>query len=81
MLLLSDSFFDDIITFLQGCETHGGSISANLGGANENGQQSAEALLAASAEQPSAKDIPPRHLHTVAYEARLLLRLFIKLRE
>jgi hypothetical protein len=56
-------------------------ISADLG-ASDTTSPSAEALTAASAAKPAAvaKDAPPRHLQTVAYEARLLKKLFITLR-
>ena len=67
--------------FQNGCEVHGQDISANLGNADGT-QPSAEALTAASAAKPefNSKDAPPRHLHTVAYEARLLMKLFLTIR-
>jgi tetratricopeptide repeat protein 30 len=67
MLTVKDATFTDILSFLDAADTHGKNILTVIAGA--------------SVTTPGGKDAVDASKHNVSYEARLLKRLYLKLRE
>lgn len=67
MVTVKDSTFADILLFLDAADSHGKGILTVIAGA--------------SVTTPGDKDAVDASRHNVSYEARLLKRLYLKLRE
>lgn len=67
MVTVKDSTFADILLFLDAADAHGKGILTVIAGA--------------SVTAPGDKDAVDASRHNVSYEARLLKRLYLKLRE
>jgi tetratricopeptide repeat protein 30 len=80
MLVMKDSFFGDVMAFLDGCEAAGQNITAAIAGEEDGTSITAEAQLAAAAESALGSGARTTH-RTVALEARMLKRMFIRLRD
>merc|ERR1712070_30947 len=70
MIMLSDSTFHEILQFFDDCDKHGKQIKSNIGTGVTNIPEGMEAMLGIEEE---AK--------TVSWEARVLKKMYLKLRD